>query len=86
MKEGIMEDGLCLKVYNPFIQKVIAVYDNYNKAANRLGLTVKCVVYYSKEKKRVMAPLLNQIVALRVSRLTEKEINQIIITNKRGHL
>lgn len=86
MKEGIISDGLCVKVYNPVEKKLIAVYNNYSKAANKLGLTHKSVLYHINNKSRVMAPLLNMVVAIRLAQQKEVDINLITITSKRGKL
>lgn len=86
MKPGIVEDGLCVKIYNPEEKKLIAVFENYSKAANKLGLTHKAVLYYAQCKKRTIAPLFNMEVAIRMSKQKDEDLNLILITNKRGRL
>jgi uncharacterized membrane protein len=86
MKEALMADGLCIKIYNPLEQKLVAVFDSYNKAANKLGVTRKTIVYHAQSKTRILSPILNIVVAVRLAKKSEEDINLITITNKRGRL
>lgn len=60
-------DDICIKVYDPLNQELIATYDNYTQAAKKLGLTYKVVYAATMTKKRRYSPFLDKEVALRVS-------------------
>lgn len=60
-------DDLCIKVYDPTKQELIATYRNYTEAARKLGLTYKVVHAACLSKTRRFSPVLNKEVALRAS-------------------
>lgn len=62
-----LEDDICIKIYNPANQEVIATYKSYAEASKKLGLTHKVVRNAAHSKKRQHSPLLNKEVAIRVS-------------------
>lgn len=64
---GLHEDT-CIKVYDPEIKKLIGVYENYAKAANRLGIASSAVQQRCMRKTRVYSPLYGKEVACRLSK------------------
>ena len=60
-------DDICIKVYDPTKQELIATYDNYAQAARKLGLTGKVVYTACINKTRRFSPFLNKEVAIRAS-------------------
>jgi hypothetical protein len=60
-------DDICVKVYDPSKQELIATYNNYTEAARKLGLTFKIVYAACISKKRRFSPFLNKEVAIRAS-------------------
>jgi hypothetical protein len=60
-------NDICIKVYDPSKQELIAVYDNYTQAAKKLGLTYKVVFNATMTKKRRYSPFLDKEVAIRVA-------------------
>lgn len=79
-------DNTCIKVYDPAHQKLIAVYDNFQKASNRLGLTYKVAHMKATTKKRVYSPLLKLEVAIRISVKKEEDDKLISQTQLKGML
>jgi hypothetical protein len=63
-------DDTCVKVYDPSLpdgQKLIATYDTYKDAGNKLGLTSSTVQHRCVVKTRVYSPILGKEVAIRLS-------------------
>lgn len=60
-------NDICIKVYDPEKQELIAVYNNYTEAARKLGLTYKVIFSATMNKKRRFSPFLNKEVAIRVA-------------------
>lgn len=79
-------DNICIKVYDPARQKLIAVYDNFQRASNRLGLAYTTAHKKAASKKRVYSPLLKLEVAIRVSIKKEGDDNLISQTQLKGTL
>jgi hypothetical protein len=79
-------DNMCIKVYDPSNQKLIAVYTTFQKTANKLGLTYKIVHVKATSKKRVYAPLLDLEVAIRISVKKEGDDKLISQTQLKGIL
>jgi len=61
----------CVKVYDPSIKKVIAVFSNCKRASYRLGIPATTLVTKATEKKRVYSPLLNKEIAVRFAALKQ---------------
>ena len=68
-----LHDETCVKVYDPELKKLIAVFPNYLKAANRLGLTGSIVQQKCTRKTRVFSPLYGKEVACRLSGRKEED-------------
>ena len=60
MNNKLDADDICIKVYDPLTQELIATYDNHTEAARKLGLTYKLVYSASINKKRRFSPFLNK--------------------------
>jgi hypothetical protein len=60
-------DDICVKVYDPSKQELIATYNNYTEAARKLGLTFKVVYAACISKTRRFSPFLNKEVAIRAA-------------------
>jgi hypothetical protein len=78
-----MYDDTCIKVYDPKEKKLIAVFKNYIKAANKLGLSTNVILRRCAKKKRVFSPTLQKEIALRISVVKPEDIplmekNQLI--------
>jgi hypothetical protein len=86
MNEGIGEDNLCVKVYDPTGPKLIAVYESLRKASNRLGVTYKVAKNATVNKNRIHSPLLNMDVAVRVNKKGPEDILLISKTTSKGKL
>ena len=63
-----VEDNTCVKVYNPKTKELIAVFDNYRKASDGLGLTYKVIQRRVANKERIFAPKFEIEVALRLGK------------------
>lgn len=63
----IETNDICIKVYDPLTQELIATYDNHTEAARKLGLTYKMVYSASINKTRRFSPFLNKEVAIRIA-------------------
>lgn len=60
-------DDICIKVYDPTKQELIATYPNYAQAAKKLGLTGRVVYTACMNKTRRFSPFLNKEVAIRAA-------------------
>ena len=60
-------DDICVKVYDPNKQELLATYNNYTEAARKLGLTYKVVYAACTNRTRRFSPFLNKEVAIRAS-------------------
>ena len=60
-------DDICIKVYDPSKQELIAIYDNYAQASKKLGLSPKAVHAACRNKTRRFSPFLKKEVAMRAS-------------------
>lgn len=76
-------DNTCIKVYNPAEQKLIAVFENYKKAGNKLGISAAQVQHSCVKKSRAYCPLIDMEVALRLSALKDGDLDKINHCNKR---
>jgi hypothetical protein len=76
-------DNTCIKVYNPAEQKLIAVFENYKKAGNKLGISAALVQHACVKKGRAYCPLIGMEVALRLSAIKEGDDDRISICNKK---
>lgn len=65
------EDNTCLKVYDVNTKQVIATYDTYKQASQKLGLTEKAISYRTSTKQRFHSPKLNKEVTCRISKREE---------------
>ena len=76
-------DNTCIKVYNPAEQKLIAVFENYKKAANKLGISSAQVQHSCAKKTRAYCPLIDMEVALRLSAITGVHLEKMNHCNKK---
>lgn len=76
-------DNTCIKVYDPSRQKLIAVFENYKKAANKLGISSALVQHTCVKKARAYCPLIDMEVALRLSAIKEGDQDRITYCNKK---
>lgn len=63
----------CVKVYDPELKKLIAIYPNYLKAANKLGVSSSILQQKCTRKTRVFSPLYGKEVACRLSSVKEED-------------
>lgn len=84
MTNSIAEDNMCVKVYDPQHQKLIAVYENFQRASNKLGITSSIIHQKIARKTRAFSPTLNLEVAIRAASKKEGDDDLIIKTNKQG--
>jgi hypothetical protein len=66
MRNSISEDDLCIKVYDPRNRELIGIYENYKKAALKLGVSESLIRKKVASKKRMHSPMLNLEVAVRI--------------------
>ena len=80
---GLYNDT-CVKVYDPIDKKLIAVFQNYLKAANRIGITSGQVQQRCQAKTRVYSPLYKKEIAIRLSgkKAGDDELIEKTIKNK----
>lgn len=78
-----VNDNTCVKVYDPVEKKLIAVYENYKKAGNKLGITSSAMQHACARKKRVLSPILRMEVAPRLSARKEGDPELIEQCNKK---
>lgn len=83
-----MVDGndTCVKIYNPAEKKLIAVYENYKKAANKLGTTPSVIQHACARKGRTYSPTLQMEIATRISAVKEGDKEKIEICNRKQTL
>lgn len=58
-------EDVCIKVYDPLKQELIAVFKNYSKASVKLGVGHTTVQHKCESKRRMFSPILNKEVACR---------------------
>lgn len=69
-----LHEETCIKVYDPELKKMIGVYPNYLKAANKLGVSSSVVQQKCTRKTRVYAPLYGKEVACRLSSVKKEDL------------
>lgn len=73
----------CVKVYDPeATPKLIAVYENFNKAGGRLGITPTGVQKRCVTKTKVYSPNLDKMVAIRLTPIYPEDAERIEKTRK----
>ncbi len=82
MKVGLGVDNLCVKVYDPEKQKLIAVYDTFKKASARLGVSAELIHKKVTSKRRLYSPVFDLTVAVRMGAKTKEMDVLIEKTNK----
>lgn len=70
-----LHEETCIKVYDPEIKKLIGVYPNYLKAANKLGIGSSVVQQKCTRKTRVYSPLYGKEVACRLSSVKKEDVS-----------
>lgn len=76
-------DNTCIKVYDPSRQKLIAVFENYKRAANKLGLSSNAVLRTCASRARTYCPLIGMEAALRLSAIKEGDLERIAYCSKK---
>jgi hypothetical protein len=76
-------DNTCVKVYDPEKKQLIAVFENYKKAANKLGISAALVQHTCVKKARAYCPLIQLEAALRLSAIKEGDLDRINQCNKK---
>jgi hypothetical protein len=76
-------DNTCVKVYDPTRQKLVAVFENYKKAANKLGISAALVQHSCVRKARAYCPLIQMEAALRLSAIKDGDLERINHCNKK---
>ena len=66
-------DDICIKVYDPEKKELIAVYDNYQQAAKKLGINGKIIYNACIYKTRRYSPFLKKDVAIRTASKNKKD-------------
>jgi hypothetical protein len=69
---GLHEDT-CIKVYDPELKKMIGIYANYAKAANKLGVISSAIQQRCIRKTRMFSPLYGKEVACRIAKRTTED-------------
>lgn len=76
-------DNTCVKIYAPGEQKLIAVFENYKKAGNKLGCTAASVQHACVRKGRIFSQILGKEVAPRLSAVKDGDAEKIIHCSKK---
>jgi hypothetical protein len=76
-------DNTCVKIYDPERQKLIAVFENYKKAANKIGSTPTAVQHACARRGRTFSQILGVEVAPRLSAIKEGDLALINHCNKK---
>ena len=76
-------DNTCVKIYDPTRQQLIAVFENYKKAAAKLGSTPSCIQHAATKKARTFSQVLGKEIAPRLSTLTPGDLEKITYCNKK---
>lgn len=76
-------DSTCVKIYEPGQKKLIAVFENYKKAANKLGCSSAAVQHACARKGRTFSQILGKEIAPRLSALKEGDAEKINHCNKK---
>ena len=66
-----LHSDTCIKIYDPSIKKLIAVYANAKKASIRLGIPSTTLQSRYCDKKRIYSPKLDLEIAVRLSSIQE---------------
>jgi hypothetical protein len=61
------DETTCIKAYDPSKQELIAVYNNYHQAANKLGTTPASIQHCCTRRGRTYSKTLNMEVAVRLA-------------------
>lgn len=70
-------DNTCIKIYDPAHKKLIAVFENYKKAGNKLGCSATAIQHACVKKSRAFSQVLNQEIAPRLSAIKEGDLEKI---------
>jgi hypothetical protein len=76
-------DNTCIKIYDPQRQKLIAVYENYKKAAYKLGCSAAAVQHACARRGRVYSQILDKEIAPRLSAIKDGDLAMITHCNKK---
>lgn len=76
-------DNTCIKIYEPEKQKLIAVFENYKKAAGKLGSTANAIQHACARRGRTYSQILGKEIAPRLSAMKEGDKEKIDHCNKK---
>lgn len=76
-------DNTCVKIYDPERQKLIAVYENYKKAAFKLGSTPAAIQHACARRGRTYSQRLVKDIAPRLSAMKDGDLALINHCNKK---
>lgn len=76
-------DNTCIKIYDPSRQKLIAVFENYKKAAAKLGMKASSVHHAGQRKGKTFCEMLGYMIAIRLSAIKEGDLERIKHCNRK---
>lgn len=79
-------DNTCIKVYDPNQKKVIGVYSNFRRAADRINISEKSLKTKASNKKRIYSEYYGMEVAIRHCSMKEGDDLLIQKTSKNQKL
>lgn len=76
-------DNTCIKIYEPGEQKLIAVFESYKRAADKLGTTPSAIQHACSRRGRTHSNMLGRPVAPRLSAIKEGDKEKIVHCTKK---
>ena len=76
-------DNTCVKIYDPVHKKLIAVFENFKKAGNKLGITSAAIQHACARKGRTFSRLLQKEVAPRLSAIKQGDQDRMKYCNNK---
>lgn len=78
-----ISDNTCIKIYDPVQKKLIAVYENFKKAGNKLGVSASAIQHACARRGRTFSHILQEDIAPRLSAIKEGDMDRINHCNKK---
>jgi hypothetical protein len=78
-----ISDNTCIKIYDPVQKKLIAVYENFKKAGNKLGVSPSAIQHACARRGRTFSNILQEDIAPRLSAIKEGDMDRINHCNKK---
>lgn len=75
-------EDICVRIYDPALQKVIAAFPSFKKASSKIGLSIKILQARADNKTRVYSDYFGKEIAVRWGKLKDDDISLIEKTNK----